>query len=63
MYYNDSTIIYFKGEFMKATDAKLDLYSQSLHYGYAVFEGIRSYPINGGTKMFKVKEHYERLLH
>lgn len=63
MYYNDNTIIYFNGEFLKAKDAKTDLYSQSLHYGYAVFEGIRSYPINGSTKIFKAKEHYERLKH
>ncbi|MGQ0740005.1 MAG: branched-chain-amino-acid transaminase [Bacteroidota bacterium] len=61
MYYNDSTIIYFNGQFVKAAEAKTDLYSQSLHYGYAVFEGIRSYPINGSTKMFKGKEHYDRL--
>jgi branched-chain amino acid aminotransferase len=60
-YYNDNTIIYFNGEFVKAAEAKTDLYSQSLHYGYAVFEGIRSYPVNGGTKMFKGKEHYDRL--
>ncbi|MBL0270218.1 MAG: branched-chain-amino-acid transaminase [Chitinophagaceae bacterium] len=60
-YYNDNTIIYFNGEFVKASEAKTDLYSQSLHYGYAVFEGIRSYPVNGGTKMFKGKEHYDRL--
>jgi branched-chain amino acid aminotransferase len=62
MYYNNNTIIYFNGEFIKATEAKTDLYSQSLHYGYAVFEGIRSYPVNGGTKMFKGKEHYDRLI-
>lgn len=61
MYYNENTIIYFNGQFVKAADAKTDLYSQSLHYGYAVFEGIRSYPVNGGTKMFKGKEHYDRL--
>lgn len=61
MYYNDNTIIYFNGQFVKAAEAKTDLYSQSLHYGYAVFEGIRSYPVNGGTKMFKGKEHYDRL--
>ncbi|MFI5133555.1 MAG: branched-chain-amino-acid transaminase [Chitinophagales bacterium] len=61
MYYNNNTIIYFNGQFVKAAEAKTDLYSQSLHYGYAVFEGIRSYPINGGTKMFKGKEHYDRL--
>lgn len=62
MYYNSNTIIYFNGAFIKATEAKTDLYSQSLHYGYAVFEGIRSYPVNGGTKMFKGKEHYDRLI-
>lgn len=61
MYYNENTIIYFNGEFVKAKDAHIDLYSQSLHYGYSVFEGIRSYPINGGTKIFKAKEHYDRL--
>lgn len=61
MYYNENTIIYFNGQFVKAAEAKTDLYSQSLHYGYAVFEGIRSYPVNGGTKMFKGKEHYDRL--
>ncbi len=63
MYYNENTVIYFNGQFVKAAEAKTDLYSQSLHYGYAVFEGIRSYPINGGTKMFKGKEHYDRLRH
>lgn len=61
MYYNNNTIIYFNGQFVKAAEAKTDLYSQSLHYGYAVFEGIRSYPIHGGTKMFKGHEHYDRL--
>jgi branched-chain amino acid aminotransferase len=61
MYYNNNTIIYFNGQFVRASEAKTDLYSQSLHYGYAVFEGIRSYPINGGTKMFKGHEHYDRL--
>lgn len=60
-YYNDSTIIFFNGEFVKASEAGTDLYSQSLHYGYAVFEGIRSYPIHGSTRMFKGKEHYDRL--
>lgn len=61
MYYNENTVIYFNGQFVKAAEAKTDLYSQSMHYGYAVFEGIRSYPVNGGTKMFKGKEHYDRL--
>jgi branched-chain amino acid aminotransferase len=61
MYYNENTVIYFNGQFVKAQDASTNLYGQSLHYGYAVFEGIRAYPVNGGTKIFKAKEHYDRL--
>lgn len=61
-YYNENTIIYWNGELVKATEAKMDLYSQSLHYGYSVFEGIRSYKtVNGETKIFKEVEHYDRL--
>jgi len=63
MYYNEDTIIYFNGRFVKAAKANTDLYSQSLHYGYAVFEGIRSYPVNGETKIFKAEAHYDRLRH
>lgn len=61
-YYNKNTIIYLNGEYVKASEAGMDLYSQSLHYGYAVFEGIRSYKTaSGETKIFKEKEHYDRL--
>ncbi len=61
-YYNNNTIIYHNGAFVKAADTKMDLYSQSLHYGYSVFEGIRSYKtVNGETKIFKAVEHYDRL--
>ncbi len=62
MYYNEDTRLYLNGEFVKASEAKIDLYSQSLHYGYAVFEGIRSYKtIDGKTKIFKAEEHFRRL--
>ncbi len=61
MYYNESTIIFLNDEFVKASDAKTGLYDQSLHYGYAVFEGIRSYQTKNGTQIFKAEEHYERL--
>lgn len=61
-YYNENTILYLNGEYIKATEAKMDFYSQSLHYGYAVFEGIRSYKtVNGDTKIFKPVQHYDRL--
>lgn len=61
-YYDNETVIFWNGSFVKAAEAKIDLYSQSLHYGYSVFEGIRSYrTASGETKIFKAKEHFERL--
>lgn len=61
MYYNEESLLYFDGEFLKASKASTDLYGQSLHYGYAVFEGIKSYKTAQGTKIFKAEEHYDRL--
>ena len=61
-YYNEHTVLYLNGGFAKAAEAKTDFYSQSLHYGYSVFEGIRSYKTcNGETKIFKAVEHFNRL--
>src|SRR3954462_13689140 len=60
-YYNQDTVLYHNGKFVKATDAHTDLYSQSLHYGYAAFESIRSYQTVNGPKVFKGYEHFERL--
>src|SRR5664279_3688032 len=62
MYYSANTFIYHNGDIVKAADVKIDLYSQTLHYGYGVFEGIRSYKTaSGKTKIFKEDEHFERL--
>lgn len=61
MYYNNETVIYWKGEFVKAVDAHCNLYDQSLHYGYAVFEGIRAYDTENGIRIFKAVEHYDRM--
>ncbi|MGO4288625.1 branched-chain amino acid transaminase [Chitinophaga sp. RAB17] len=61
-YYNDNTFLYINGEYTKANAATTDLYGQSLHYGYAVFEGIRAYKTaSGEVKIFKAKEHFDRL--
>lgn len=61
MYYNNETLIYLDGKFVKATEASTDLYSQTLHYGYGVFEGIRAYKTQNGNSVFKSKPHFERL--
>ena len=61
MYHNSSTVVYLDGEFVKADAALTGLYSQTLHYGYGAFEGIRSYRTEQGARVFKAREHYERL--
>lgn len=60
-YYNSKTILYQDRKFQSAADATTDLYGQTLHYGYGVFEGIRAYATHNGTRIFKAREHFERL--
>ncbi|MCX2431456.1 branched-chain-amino-acid transaminase [Pedobacter sp. GR22-10] len=60
-YYNSNTIIYLDGRFEKAVDSSTDLYGQSLHYGYAAFEGIRAYKTHNGNRIFKAAAHFDRL--
>jgi branched-chain amino acid aminotransferase len=61
-YYNEHTVLWLDGQIIKASEAKTDLYGQSLHYGLAVFEGIRAYRTAAGTtKIFKATEHFDRL--
>lgn len=61
MYFTNNTVLFLDGKWVKAKDAKTNLYSQSLHYGAGVFEGVRSYKTDQGTSTFKAKEHFERL--
>ncbi|WP_029065097.1 branched-chain amino acid aminotransferase [Labrenzia sp. DG1229] len=50
--------IWYDGEFVPWSDAKLHILSHGLHYGSSVFEGERAY----GGRIFKCEEHTERLL-
>jgi branched-chain amino acid aminotransferase len=61
MYYDQNTTAYLNGKWIKAQDAGTSLYSQTLHYGSGVFEGIRSYDTPDGVRIFKAKEHFDRL--
>lgn len=64
MYFNKNTQIFLNGSWPRAGEASLSLYNQSLHYGNAVFEGIRSYEMpDGEARIFKAREHFERLLY
>lgn len=61
MYYDDNTIVFFDGNWVKAKDAKTSLFDQALHYGTGVLEGIRSYRSEGSFKIFKAHDHFQRL--
>ena len=61
MYYTKDSILFLNGKFMKAVDAHTDLFSQTLHYGFGAFEGIRAYQSMNGVKIFKAREHFDRL--
>ncbi len=61
MYFDSNTLAFSDGAFIKAETAGTNLLGQSLHYGYAVFEGIRAYNTPKGPRIFKAAEHYERL--
>jgi len=50
-------LIYVNGEFLDKEDAKISVFDHGLLYGDGVFEGIRVYH----GKVFKLKEHIERL--
>jgi branched-chain amino acid aminotransferase len=55
---------YFHKKFMPLAEANLNLMTNFMHYGTAVFEGIRG-NWNEDQKqifLFRLKEHYERLL-
>jgi branched-chain amino acid aminotransferase len=61
MYFNDQTTLFLDGKFIPAKDAQVGLFNQTMHYGNGVFEGIRSYDTQDGTRIFKAKEHFDRL--
>jgi branched-chain amino acid aminotransferase len=43
-------------------DAKIHVLTHTLHYGCGVFEGVRAYNAAGGTAIFRLEEHTQRLL-
>ena len=54
-------LIWFDGKMVDWRDAKLHVLTHSLHYGMAVFEGVRAYKTPQGTVIFRLMEHTRRL--
>ncbi len=54
--------IWKDGELVEWREATIHVLTHSLHYGMAVFEGVRAYSAKDGTAIFRLKEHTQRLL-
>jgi branched-chain amino acid aminotransferase len=55
---------YFEGNIVPIEHANISIKTHAFLYGTSLFEGIRGYnlPETGQTCIFRLKEHYERLL-
>jgi branched-chain amino acid aminotransferase len=53
--------IWFDGKLTPWRDANIHVLTHSLHYGMAVFEGVRAYNTEQGTAIFRLAEHTKRL--
>jgi len=54
-------LIWYDGKMVPWRDANTHVLTHSLHYGLAVFEGVRAYKTELGTAIFRLKEHTTRL--
>ena len=55
--------IWLNDQWVKWDDAKVHFLSHALHYGSAVFEGIRVYETERGVAIFRLQDHITRLFH
>ena len=53
--------IWFNNELVSWEAAQIHVLSYALHYGSAVFEGIRAYSTDNGSQIFRLNEHVRRL--
>ena len=53
--------IWYDGKLVPWRDATTHVLTHSLHYGLAVFEGVRAYKTVNGTAIFRLLEHTDRL--
>ena len=53
--------IWMDGKFVNWDDAKIHVCAHVIHYGTAVFEGIRCYNTQEGSMIFRLEPHIKRL--
>lgn len=58
----ESKYVWMDGELVDFEKATVHILNPAMHYGAAVFEGIRAYNTDKGPAVFRLTEHAERLL-
>jgi branched-chain amino acid aminotransferase len=58
---DERNIIWIDGFLYEGQNAKIHILTHSLHYGTAVFEGIRCYKTQKGLAIFRLDDHLKRL--
>ena len=53
--------IWYDGKLVPWRSATTHVLTHSLHYGLAVFEGVRAYKTVNGTAIYRLREHMERM--
>jgi branched-chain amino acid aminotransferase len=54
-------VIWYDGKLVPWREATTHVLTHTLHYGMGVFEGVRAYETAGGTSIFRLQEHTDRL--
>ena len=56
------SLAYFRGKVVPISDAKISIMTHALHYGTAIFEGVRGNWNESEQTLyvFKLKEHYQQ---
>jgi len=58
---NDKGKIWMDGKFVEWNNAKIHILTHGMHYGTAVFEGIRCYDTKKDPAIFRLEDHVRRL--
>lgn len=54
--------IWMNGKIVSWKNAKVHVLTHALHYGTAIFEGMRCYDTVNGPAVFRMDEHYRRMI-
>ena len=57
----ESSVVWKNGQLVPWKDATIHLASHVVHYGSALFEGLRAYDTPMGTAVFRLQDHTRRL--